>query len=275
MSSHRPNLSPRKSLSDFRALKGKVPAVVLTAYTAPMARLLDPHVDMLLVGDSLGMVLYGMESTLPVTLDIMIAHGAAVVRSSTQAPVVVDMPFGSYQASKEAAFEACSRVMKETGCQGVKLEGGREMAETIAFLVARGIPVMGHVALTPQHVNVFGSYRYRGRTDEERKAIMADAVAVAKAGAFSVVLEAVEESLAQKITKAIAIPTIGIGASVKCDGQVLVIDDMLGLTPFQPKFVKTYASLGAEVESAVKNYAQEVRARKFPTLAQCFVKKPD
>lgn len=264
---------PRRSVYDIRALKGKAPVVTLTAYTAPLARLLDPHVDILLVGDSLGMVLYGMDSTLPVSLDMMIAHGAAVVRSSQQALVVVDMPFGSYQASPEAAFAACVRVMKETGCQAVKLEGGQEMAPTIAFLVARGVPVMGHVALTPQHVHVFGSYRYRGRSTGERNAILADARAVAAAGAFAVVVEAVEESLAREITAAIDIPTIGIGASPHCDGQVLVSEDMLGLTPKAPRFVKAFASLGDAVSEAAARYAQEVRAREFPTLEQCFREK--
>ena len=272
--SHHPNKpQPRKTVFDLRGLRGKTPAVVLTAYTAPMARLLDSHVDMLLVGDSLGMVLYGFDSTLPVTLDMMIVHGAAVVRSSCKACVVVDMPFASYQASPQEAFHACARVMKETGCQGVKLEGGREMAQTIAFLVARGIPVMGHVALTPQHVNVFGGYRYRGRTEEERTAILADAKAVAEAGAFAMVLEGVEESLAREITKEVNALTIGIGASVECDGQVLVTEDMLGLTPFQPKFVKPYAVLGEQVDAAVAKYASEVRAREFPTMAQCFLNK--
>ena len=225
------------------------------------------------MGDSLGMVLYGFDSTIPVTLELMIAHGAAVVRSSKNACVVVDMPFGSYQTSPEDAFVACARVMKETGCQAIKLEGGAEMAETIAFLTARGIPVMGHVALTPQHVNIFGSYRYRGRTKEERAQILEDAKAVAAAGAFAIVLEAVEETLAQKITKSITVPTIGIGASPTCDGQVLVTEDMLGMTPFQPKFVKTFAKLGADIDKAAAAYAQEVRARKFPTMAQCFIEK--
>lgn len=265
----------RRTLSDIAAQKGKTPVVVLTAYTAPVARLLDAHVDILLVGDSLGMVLYGMDSTLPVTLDMMIAHTQAVVRSSASAAVVLDMPFGSYQTSPEAAFVACARVMKETGCQGVKLEGGEEMAETIAFLTARGIPVMGHVALTPQHVHVFGGYRYRGRTEAERNKIMKDAKAVSDAGAFAMVLEALEESLARKITQEVMAVTIGIGASPECDGQVLVTEDMLGLTPVHPKFVKQYASLAGEIEKAAGNYAKEVRSRKFPTLAQCFFEKKE
>lgn len=273
MSHHQNPPRRRISVPDITALKGKTPVVVLTAYTAPIARQLDAHADILLVGDSLGMVLYGFESTLPVTLDMMIAHGAAVMRSSERACVIVDMPFGSYQASPQAAYDACARVMKETGCAAVKLEGGTEMAETIAFLTARGIPVMGHVALTPQHVNVFGGYRYRGRTAADRKKILEDAKAVSKAGAFAIVLEALEESLARQVTKAISASTIGIGASPGCDGQVLVTEDMLGLTPFQPKFVKKYASLADEVNKAAAQYARDVRARTFPSLAQCFVEK--
>jgi 3-methyl-2-oxobutanoate hydroxymethyltransferase len=263
----------RKTIPEIKSLKSKQPVVVLTAYTAPVARLLDEHVDILLVGDSLAMVLYGMESTLPVSLDIMIAHGAAVVRSSRAACVVVDMPFGSYQGSKETAFNACVRVIKETGCQAVKIEGGAEMAETIAFIAERGIPVMGHVALMPQHFNSMGGYRYQGRTPAERKKIMQDALAVEAAGAFAVVLEGTEEKLAREITQKLSIPTIGIGASPECDGQVLVTEDMLGLTPVSPKFVKKYADLAPAISKAVKNYAQEVRKRDFPTLSYCFINK--
>jgi 3-methyl-2-oxobutanoate hydroxymethyltransferase len=219
------------------------------------------------------MVLYGMDSTLPVTLDMMIAHGAAVVRASKQALVVVDMPFGSYQGSHETAFNAASRVIKETGAQAVKIEGGEEMADTIAFLSTRGIPVMGHVALMPQYVNALGGYRYQGRDTEERKKIMNDALAVEQAGAFAVVLEGVEESLARKITQKLTIPTIGIGASPDCDGQVLVTQDLLGLTPTPPSFVKQYADVGALISDAAAKYAKEVRARTFPTLKHCFVKK--
>lgn len=263
----------RNTIVDIQKLKGVTPVVVLTAYTAPIARLLDEHVDVLLVGDSVGMVLYGMESTLPVTLDMMIAHGRAVVKSSKSAYVVVDMPFGSYQGSLETAFNACARVIKETGCQAVKIEGGAEMAETIAFLTKRAIPVMAHVALMPQHVNTMGGYRYQGRTPKERKKIMDDAIAAEKAGAFAIVLEGIEESLAREITAKLSIPTIGIGASPQCDGQVLVIDDMLGLSEYAPSFVKQYADAGTMISKAVAQYADDVRKRKFPTLTHCFTKK--
>ncbi len=250
---------------DIARRKGGQPVVCLTAYTATTARLIDAHVDIALVGDSLGMVLYGFDSTLPVTLDMMIAHGAAVVRSSRRALVVVDLPFGSYQASPEAAFNASARAMAETGCGAVKLEGGVDMAQTIAFLVKRGIPVMGHVGLTPQSVNGLGGYRSRGHDEVEAQAILADAQAVAAAGAFSVVLEGMVEPLARRITAEIAIPTIGIGASPACDGQVLVTEDMLGLfSEFQPRFVKRYAELAGPFAEAVRSYAEEVRSRAFP-----------
>ncbi len=262
----------RKTIVDIVNLKKVSPVVALTAYTGPVACMLDKHVDILLVGDSLGMVVYGMESTLPVTLDMMIAHGRAVVNASQSACVVVDMPFGSTQASPESAFNACARVLKETGCQAVKIEGGAEMAETIAFLQQRAIPVMGHVALMPQHVHALGGYHYQGRTKKERQKIMKDAIAVEKAGAFAVVLECVEESLAREITAELSIPTIGIGASPTCDGQVLVVDDMIGLTPATPRFVKRYAEVGAVIEQAAAHYAKEVRARKFPGAAHVFNK---
>lgn len=265
----------RVSVPSLRARKGGDPIVCLTAYTAPVARLLDPHVDLLLVGDSLGMVIYGFDSTLPVTLDMMIAHGAAVVRGSETACVVVDLPFGSYQESPQAAFRASARVMAETGAQAVKLEGGLEMAETVAFLTARGIPVMGHVGLTPQSVNTLGGYKAVGRDAEAAERIAADAHAIAGAGAFSLVIEGTMEPLARRITEEVAIPTIGIGGSPACDGQVLVTDDMLGLFgAFQPKFVKRYAELGAAVGDAAERYAAEVRARSFPGPEHCFgVKK--
>lgn len=260
----------RVSVRDIVARKGGAPIVCVTAYSAPMAGFMDEAVDVLLVGDSIGMVLYGHDSTLPVTLDVMIAHGRAVARGSTRACVIVDMPFGSYQASPAEAFKSCARVMAETGCAAVKLEGGREMAETIRFLVARGIPVMGHVGLTPQSVNQLGGYRTRGRAPEEAEAIAADAHAVAEAGAFAVVIEGVVEPLAHRITEEIAIPTIGIGASPACDGQVLVAEDLLGLfTDFKPKFVKRYAELGREVTRAVTAYAADVRARRFPGPEHC------
>nr|WP_295835660.1 3-methyl-2-oxobutanoate hydroxymethyltransferase [uncultured Azospirillum sp.] len=269
------NLTARHSVPALRARKGGEPIVCLTAYTAPVARLLDPHVDILLVGDSLGMVVYGLDSTLPVTLDMMIAHGAAVVRASERACVVVDLPFGSYQESKEAAFRASARVMAETGAQAVKLEGGQEMAETVAFLTARGIPVMGHVGLTPQSVNTLGGYKAVGRDAEAAERIAADARAIAEAGAFTLVIEGTMEALARRITEEVAIPTIGIGGSPACDGQVLVTDDMLGLFgAFRPKFVKRYANLGETVGEAAATYAAEVRSRAFPGPEHCFgVKK--
>ena len=250
---------------------GKEPLVCLTAYTAPMARLLDPLVDMLLVGDSLGMVIYGFDSTLPVTLDMMIAHGSAVVRHTSQPLIVVDLPFGSYQASSAQAFEAAARVMAETGCAAVKLEGGVEMAETVAFLSQRGIPVMGHVGLTPQAVNALGGYRSRGRNDAEGAKIRADAKAIVEAGAFAVVIEAVLEPLARALTEELPVPVIGIGGSPACDGQILVTDDLLGLYGKNtPRFVKRYAELGDAVGEAVAAYAAEVRARQFPAAAHYF-----
>ncbi|QCG96726.1 3-methyl-2-oxobutanoate hydroxymethyltransferase [Azospirillum sp. TSA2s] len=265
------NLTARHSVPALRARKGGEPIVCLTAYTAPVARLLDPHVDILLVGDSLGMVVYGLDSTLPVTLDMMIAHGAAVVRASERACVVVDLPFGSYQESKEAAFRTSARVMAETGAQAVKLEGGLEMAETVAFLTARGIPVMGHVGLTPQSVNTLGGYKAVGRDAEAAERIAADARAITEAGAFTLVIEGTMEQLARRITEEVAIPTIGIGGSPACDGQVLVTDDMLGLFgAFQPKFVKRYANLGETVGEAAATYAAEVRSRAFPGPEHCF-----
>ena len=247
--------------------------MALTCYTAPMARLLDPHVDILLVGDSLGMVLYGMENTLPVSLDMMINHGKAVVQHSEQALVIIDMPFGSYQASKEEAFDSCARVMAETGAQGVKLEGGREMADTIRFLTERGIPVMGHVGLMPQRVTTPDGYKYQGRTDAEAAAILEDAKAVAEAGAFAMVIEAVKEDVARHVTSQVKIPTIGIGASPACDGQVLVTEDMLGLSGHAPSFVKHYAQLADAIEQAAKAYAGEVKSRTFPSAEFCFPKK--
>ncbi len=252
-------------MRDIAACKGQTPIVCVTAYTTPMAMLMDQAVDVLLVGDSVGMVLYGFDSTLPVTLEMMIQHGAAVVRGSQHACVIVDMPFGTYQSSPADAFRACARVMAETGCAGIKLEGGVAMAETISFLTARGIPVMGHVGLTPQAFNQLGGYRTRGKLAAEATAIMDDAKAVAKAGAFSIVIEGTVESLAREITQEIAIPTIGIGASVACDGQVLVTEDMLGLfSTFTPKFVKRYADLGKQITTAIETYAADVRARRFP-----------
>jgi len=256
--------SKRLSVPEIRAHKNASPVVMLTCYHAHTARLLDPHVDVLLVGDSLGMVIHGMENTLGVTLEMMILHGQAVMRGAKRALVVVDMPFGSYEESPAVAFRNAARVVQETGCQAVKLEGGARMAETIHYLTQRGIPVMGHIGLTPQRIQIFGSFKTQGRTEAEWPAIEADAKAVAEAGAFAVVLEAMAEPLAAKITREISIPTIGIGASPACDGQVLVMEDMLGLNPNPPRFVRQYASMGADIEAAVKAYAAEVRARSFP-----------
>lgn len=256
--------------ADIKARKGSDPLVVLTAYTTPMARLVDQHCDVALVGDSLGMVLHGLPSTLGVTMEMMILHGRAVVRGLSRAMPVIDMPFGSYEESPAQAFRSASRIMAETGAPAVKLEGGQHMAETISFLTARGVPVMAHIGLTPQAVNTLGGYKVVGR-DEEAAAVMADAKAVEAAGAFSVVLEKVPVGLAGRISAALSIPTIGIGAGAQCDGQVLVIDDMLGLfTDFRPKFVKRYAELGKTASEAIAAYAAEVRARSFPAAEHGF-----
>ena len=261
----------RITVPELRARKGGEPIVCLTAYTAPMAQRLDPHCDLLLVGDSLGMVVYGFETTLSVTLDLMIAHGGAVRRGSERALIVVDLPFGSYQESPSAAFRAAARVMQETGCSAVKLEGGREMADTIAYLTARGIPVMGHIGLMPQSVHSLGGYRARGKDEGQAADILADAQAVADAGAFSIVVEGVIEPLAREITERVAVPTIGIGASPACDGQILVVDDLIGMfNDFTPKFVKRYAEIGVEIGKAVAQYAADVRARRFPGPEHCF-----
>jgi len=258
------------TVSDIRARKDGEPLVCLTAYTSLTAVLLDEHVDLLLVGDSLGMVLYGLDSTLGVTLDMMIAHGQAVMRGSNKACVVVDMPFGTYQESPEVAFRNAARVIVETGCDAVKLEGGVEMAETVQFLSQRGIPVLGHIGLMPQSVNQYG-FRAQGKTAAEAKRIMNDAKAISVAGAFAVVIEGTVEDVARKITKAIPIPTIGIGASPSCDGQVLVTEDLVGLfKEFTPKFVKRYSELGEGITAAAKEYAKDVRARRFPGPEHCF-----
>ncbi|OIQ31471.1 MAG: 3-methyl-2-oxobutanoate hydroxymethyltransferase [Alphaproteobacteria bacterium MedPE-SWcel] len=255
---------------DIRALKGQRPIVSLTAYTTPMARLMDPHCDFVLVGDSVGMVLHGLPSTLAVTLDMMVLHGAAVARGLSRAMMVIDMPFGTYEESPAQAFRNAARLMAETGAAAVKLEGGVEMAETIRFLVKRGIPVMAHVGLTPQSVHALGGYKVQGR-EEGATPLIADAQAVSEAGAFAVVLEKVPATLADRVTEAVPIPTIGIGASAGCDGQVLVVDDMLGFfTAFKPKFVKRYADLGAAAEAAIAEYAAEVRARQFPAPEHTF-----
>jgi 3-methyl-2-oxobutanoate hydroxymethyltransferase len=258
-SASRPVLPP-----DIRARKGQAPLVVLTAYTTPMARLVDAHCDVALVGDSVGMVLHGLPSTLGVTMEMMILHGRAVVRGLTRAMAVVDMPFGSYEESPAQAYRNAARLMVETGAAAVKLEGGVHMAETIAFLTRRGVPVMAHIGLTPQAVNTLGGYKVVGR-DAEAAGVMADAEAVQAAGAFAVVLEKVPVGLAARITQTLTIPTIGIGAGAQCDGQVLVVDDMLGMfTEFRPKFVKRYGELGMAADQAIAAYAEDVRAHRFP-----------
>jgi 3-methyl-2-oxobutanoate hydroxymethyltransferase len=249
------------------------PIVMLTAYTARQAQLIDVHCDILLCGDSLGQVIYGLPSSLQVTLDMMIAHGAAVVRGSYHAAVVVDLPFGTYEASPEQAFASASRVLAETGASAVKLEGGAAMAPTVAFLTERGIPVMGHVGLTPQAVNVLGGYNARGRSDAEAKKIVSDAVALDQAGAFAIVVEGVVEPIAIEVTRAISCPSIGIGASARCDGQVLVTEDMMGMFERVPRFVKRYGEIAHQISAAAANYAEEVRARTFPGAEQTYQPK--
>jgi len=254
----------RVTVPEIKSRKGAAPIVSLTAYHAHTASILDKYVDFLLVGDSLGMVMHGYESTLPVPLDLMIMHGAAVVRGSSHALIVVDMPFGSYEESPAVAFRNAARVIKETGCGAVKMEGGRRLAETIRYLTERGIPVMAHIGLTPQSVNIMGGFKTQGRRRSEWAAIEDDAAAIAEAGAFAVVLEGMAELLAARVTRQIDIPTIGIGASASCDGQILVLEDMLGLNPNVPKFVKKFAAIGKAIEDAVSSYAEEVRNRTFP-----------
>jgi 3-methyl-2-oxobutanoate hydroxymethyltransferase len=262
----------RKTAPEIRARKGGEPIVMLTSYHAHTAALVDRHCDVILVGDSLGNVMHGFETTVPVTLEMMILQGRAVMRGSSQALVVVDMPFGSYEASKEQAFYSAVRIMKETQCGAVKLEGGVRMAETIEFLSQRGIPVMAHIGLTPQSINTIGSFKSQGRDEAARLdkgdngsgAIQDDARAVEQAGAFSIVIEAVAEPLARRVTGIVSVPTIGIGASAACDGQVLVLEDMLGLSPRTPKFVRRYGDLGPAIEAAIEGYAKDVRARAFP-----------
>ena len=265
-----PQLMKRLTVPRIRQRKGGEPLVMLTAYTVRMAQLLDPHCDMLLVGDSLAQVIYGLPHTVGVTMDMMALHGAAVVRGSYHAAVIVDMPFGSYEGSPQQAFDNAARLLKETGAAAVKVEGGKVLAPTIEFLTQRGIPVMGHVGLTPQAVNILGGYGVRGKSAEEARSIVEDAVAVAQAGAFSIVIEGVLESIAIEITNKVDCPTIGIGASAQCDGQVLVTDDMLGMFERVPKFVKRYQDMAGVVSGAVKDYADEVRSRSFPTEDQTY-----
>lgn len=264
----------RKTIQDIRGQKGGMPLVCLTAYTARVAQVLDEHCDLILVGDSMAMVLYGLPDTLGADIPMMIRHGAAVVRSTKNALVVVDMPFGSYQESKHVAFRNAAIIMKETGCQAVKIEGGTEMAETVSYLSARGIPVCGHVGLTPQSVNSLSGYKARGGDEAEAQKILEDANAIAEAGAFAIVIEGVREHLAAAITKAVAVPTIGIGGSPACDGQILVTEDMMGITDGKkPKFVKSYANVSPIIEDAVQTYAREVRSRQFPTDEFVYKKK--
>lgn len=260
----------RVTAPDIRARKGGEPIVCLTAYTTPVAQILDPHCDLLLVGDSVGMVVHGLPNTVGVTLEMMILHGQAVMRGAQHAMVVVDMPFGSYEVGPEAAFNNAARLLKETGAQAVKLEAGPSVGQTIAFMVERGVPVMGHVGLRPQAVNVDGKFRAKGRTREERARVLAEARAADAAGAFAIVVEGVDETLAPEITAAVKAPTIGIGASAQCDGQILVTDDLLGLFDWTPKFVRRYANLKAVIDKAAGEYAADVRARRFPAAAETY-----
>ena len=265
---------PRLAAPDITGLKGKTPIVCLTAYTAPMAELLDPVCDILLVGDSVGMVLHGLDNTVGVTLEMMILHGQAVMRGSRRAMVVIDMPFGSYEGDRQVAYANAVRVMKETGAQAIKVESGPAVSDTIAYLVDRGVPVMGHVGLRPQSVLVDGRFRARGRTNAEHDSVLEEARAAQAAGAFAIVVEGVAEALARNITQELEVPTIGIGASPACDGQVLVLDDMLGLFDWTPKFVRRYADLRTEINEAVRAYAADVRARRFPGEAETYQLMP-
>ncbi|WP_273754399.1 3-methyl-2-oxobutanoate hydroxymethyltransferase [Bartonella sp. MM73XJBT.G] len=260
----------RITSSQIRDRKGQQPIVSLTAYQAYTARIADPYCDILLVGDSVGMVVYGFETTLPVDLDMMILHGQAVVRGSQKALVVIDMPFGSYEESKEQAFLNASRILAQTGCGAVKLEGGVYIAETIDFLCKRGIPVMGHIGLTPQAVNRFGGFKTQGRKESDWQKIESDGAAIEKAGAFAIVLEGIVEPLAVKLTEKLSIPTIGIGASNQCDGQVLVMEDMLGYGAHVPRFVRRYGELEQAMETAIKNYAEDVTSRAFPAEREVY-----
>lgn len=263
----------RLTVPEITGRKGREKIVVLTAYTAPVAKLLDPHVDILLVGDTVGMVLHGMPTTVGVTLEMMILHGRAVMRGSSRALVVVDMPFGSYEGSPKDAHQSAVRLMQETGCQAVKVESGRNIAETIAFLTERGIPVMGHVGLRPQSVNIDGGFKAKGRFKDEREKVLEEARAAEQAGAFAIVVEGVDTELADEITREVRVPTIGIGASPKCDGQVLVTDDMLGLFDWTPRFVRRYANLREAISRAAENYARDVRNGTFPSSAEVYTLK--
>ena len=276
MSAQRQDAAVRRvTATDITARKGRAPIVCLTAYSAPMAEILDDHCDLLLVGDSVGMVVHGLPNTVGVTMEMMILHAQAVMRGSKKAMVVVDMPFGSYEGDPEVAYANAVRIMKETGCQAVKVESGLTVPGTIAYLVQRGVPVMGHVGLRPQSVMVEGGFKAKGRTADERARVLAEARATAEAGAFCIVIEGVAESLAGDITRVLDVPTIGIGASAECDGQILVVDDMLGLFDWTPRFVRRYADLRSEISRAAAGYAEDVRARAFPAEAETyFAKKP-
>jgi 3-methyl-2-oxobutanoate hydroxymethyltransferase len=273
LSSQRQETVRRIAAPDITARKGQTPIVCLTAYTAPMAGLLDEHCDLLLVGDSVGMVVHGLPNTVGVTLEMMILHGQAVMRGSRRAMVVVDLPFGSYEGSAETAYQNAARVMKETGCNAVKVEAGPTVAENIEYMVRRGIPVMGHVGLRPQAVMVEGGFKAKGKAGHERARILEEARAAADAGAFALVVEGVAEGLAREITEAIEVPTIGIGASAGCDGQILVTDDMLGLFDWTPKFVRRYGDIRGEIAKAVAAYADDVRNRTFPGPAEIYFAK--
>lgn len=267
-------MTKRNTILDIKKAKGSKKLVSLTAYSAPMANMLDPYVDIILVGDSMGMVMYGMENTLNVPLDMMIAHGKAVVGATSNALVVIDMPFGSYHVNKEQAFENAARIIKETGAGAVKIEGGEALAETVKFITDRGIPVLGHIGLMPQYVNQQGGYRYQGREEEEAQLIVQDAKSIEQSGAFAVLMEAVEASVAKQVTLALNVPTIGIGSSKDCDGQILVTEDILGLSLGKaPKFVKQYANLRSSIEQAVSEYADDVRGGDFPSSVHSFTKK--
>lgn len=273
MSFHREASARRLAAPDIAARKGGEPVVCLTAYTAPMAEILDAHCDVLLVGDSVGMVVHGLPNTVGVTLEMMILHGQAVMRGARQSLVVVDMPFGSYEGAPETAYANAARVMKETGCGAVKVEAGPAVAENIAYLTARGIPVMGHVGLRPQAVMADGGFRAKGRCPAERETILAEARAAEAAGAFAIVVEGVAEALAREITEAVGVPTIGIGASAGCDGQILVTDDMLGMFDWTPRFVRRYGDLRGEIGRAVAAYADDVRQHRFPGRAETYFAK--
>jgi 3-methyl-2-oxobutanoate hydroxymethyltransferase len=273
MSAQNPDAGRRITAVDITARKGKTPVVCLTAYTAPVASILDEHCDVLLVGDSVGMVVHGLPNTVGVTLDMMILHGQAVMRGSRRAMVVIDMPFGTYEGDPEEAFRNAVRLMQETGAHAIKVESGPTIPETVAYLTRRGIPVMGHVGLRPQAVLAEGGFRAKGKTEDERLRVMAEAEATADAGAFAVVVEGVAEGLAREITQALHVPTIGIGASAGCDGQILVTDDMLGLFEWTPRFVRRYADLRGEISRAAAAYAEDVRARRFPAEAETYFAK--